>query len=253
METKEFIKGEIFSPAFDLEKQYATYHGILHNAVEGKVVTRFPPEPSGYLHIGHCKAALLNYHYAKIYKGYMIFRFDDTNPTKEKDEYVQSILEDVKTLGITWEKLSYTSDYFDYLLDQIRVLISKGKAYCDNTPVEEMREERNKKIESKCRNQTVEDNLAIYDKVRNGEADDYCIRAKIDMQNNNGCLRDPVLARTSRIPHHRTGTKYVLYPTYDLACPLIDSYEGVTHVLRTNEYADRIPQYKWVLKAFDLP
>jgi glutamyl-tRNA synthetase len=236
-----------------LEKQYATYHGILKNAVEGKVVTRFPPEPSGYLHIGHCKAALLNYHYAKMYKGYMIFRFDDTNPTKEKDEYVQSILEDVKALGITWEKLTYTSDYFDYLLEKLKELITKGKAYCDNTPVEEMREQRTKKIESKCRNTSVEENLKIYEQVKKGDADEYCIRAKIDMQNNNGCLRDPVLARVSRIPHHRTGTKYLLYPTYDFACPLIDSYEGVTHVLRTNEYADRIPQYKWVLKAFDLP
>lgn len=134
----------------------------MKNAVEGKVVTRFPPEPSGYLHIGHCKAALLNYHYAKMYKGYMIFRFDDTNPTKEKDEYVESILADVKSLGITWEKLTYTSDYFDYLLDQLKVLISKGLAYCDNTPVEEMREQRNKKIESKCRNTSVEENLVIY-------------------------------------------------------------------------------------------
>jgi glutamyl-tRNA synthetase len=236
-----------------LEKQYATYHGILKNAVEGKVVTRFPPEPSGYLHIGHCKAALLNYHYAKIYKGHMIFRFDDTNPTKEKDEYVESILEDVKALGITWEKLSYTSDYFDYLLDKLRDMIARGLAYCDNTSVEEMRDQRTKKIESKCRNASVEDNLKIYDLIRKGDADDYCIRAKIDMQNNNGCLRDPVMARTSRTSHHRTGTKYVLYPTYDFACPMIDSYEGVTHVLRTNEYADRIPQYKWVLKAFDLP
>ena len=183
----------------------------------------------------------------------MIFRFDDTNPTKEKDEYVESILEDVKALGITWEKLSYTSDYFDYLLDKLRDMIARGLAYCDNTSVEEMRDQRTKKIESKCRNASVEDNLKIYDLIRKGDADDYCIRAKIDMQNNNGCLRDPVMARTSRTSHHRTGTKYVLYPTYDFACPMIDSYEGVTHVLRTNEYADRIPQYKWVLKAFDLP
>lgn len=247
------MKGEIFSPTFDLEKQYATYHGILKNAVEGKVVTRFPPEPSGYLHIGHCKAALLNYHYAKMYKGYMIFRFDDTNPTKEKEEYVQSILEDIKTLGITWEKLTYTSNYFDYLLDKLKELIGKNLAYCDNTPVEEMRDQRTKKIESKYRNTTVEENLKLYELIKKGEADDYCIRAKIDMQNNNGCLRDPVLARVSRIAHHRTGNKYLLYPTYDFACPLIDSYEGVTHVLRTNEYADRIPQYRWVLNAFELP
>lgn len=116
-----------------------------------------------------------------------------------------------------------------------------------------MRDQRTKKIESKYRNTTVEENLKLYELIKTGQADDYCIRAKIDMQNNNGCLRDPVLARVSRIPHHRTGTKYLLYPTYDFACPLIDSYEGVTHVLRTNEYADRIPQYQWVLKAFDMP
>ena len=138
-ETTEFIKQAIFSPTFDLQKQYATYTGILKNAVEGKVVTRFPPEPSGYLHIGHCKAALLNYHYAKMYKGNMILRFDDTNPTKEKNEYVEAIIEDLKTLGINYSRLTYTSDYFPKIFELLRGLIEKGLAYVDNTPVEKMR------------------------------------------------------------------------------------------------------------------
>jgi glutamyl-tRNA synthetase len=252
-ETTEFIKGEIFSPTFDLQKQYATYHGILKNAVEGKVVTRFPPEPSGYLHIGHCKAALLNYHYAKMYKGSMILRFDDTNPTKEKNEYVEAIIEDLKTLGIAHSKLTYTSDYFDKIFELLRELIGKGLAYVDNTPVEQMREQRLNKVESVCRNFTVEQNLAIFDQILAGEANDYCVRAKINMNSDNGCMRDPVLARTSNVPHHRTGTKYKAYPTYDFACPIVDSLEGVTHVLRTNEYADRIPQFFWVLGALGWP
>ncbi len=116
-----------------------------------------------------------------------------------------------------------------------------------------MREERTKKIDSACRNQTVEQNLELFDKLLAGEADDYCVRAKIGMQNNNGCMRDPVMARSSKVPHHRTGTKYKCYPTYDFACPIVDSLEGVTHVLRTNEYADRIPQYYWVLGALGWP
>jgi glutamyl-tRNA synthetase len=252
-ETKEFIKEAIFSPSFDLQKQYATYTGVLKNAVEGKVVTRFPPEPSGYLHIGHCKAALLNYHYAKMYKGNMILRFDDTNPSKEKNEYVEAIIEDLKTLGITHSILTYTSDYFPRIFDELKGLISKGLAYVDNTPVEKMREERTKKIDSLTRNFTVEQNLEIFDKLLAGEADDYCVRAKINMQSDNGCMRDPVLARASKVPHHRTGTKYRVYPTYDFACPIVDSLEGVTHVLRTNEYADRIPQYMWVLGALGWP
>ncbi len=163
--TAEFIKEAIYSPTFDLQKQYATYTGILKNAVEGKVVTRFPPEPSGYLHIGHCKAALLNYHYAKMYKGNMILRFDDTNPTKEKNEYVEAIIEDLKTLGVQYYKLTYTSDYFIKIFELLRELIQKGLAYVDNTPVDKMREERTKKIESATRNFTVEQNLEIFEKL----------------------------------------------------------------------------------------
>lgn len=252
-ETKEFIKGEIFSPEFDLEKHYAKYGGILKGAEEGKVVTRFPPEPSGYLHIGHVKAALLNYHYAKMYKGEMILRFDDTNPSKEKHEFVESIMEDLETLGIKHSRLTYTSDYFDIIFDYGRDLIKKGLAYVDNTDVETMRKQRQSKIESECRSFTIEKNLQIYEKMLKGEADEYCLRAKIDMNCDNGCMRDPVLGRTHRTPHQRTGKKYTFYPTYDFACPIVDHLEKVTHMLRTNEYADRIPQYYWILNALGFP
>lgn len=253
MDTKAFIKGEIYSPEFDLEKQYAKYQGVLKGAEKGKVVTRFPPEPSGYLHVGHVKAALLNYHYAKIYEGKMILRFDDTNPSKEKHEFQESIMEDLKTLGITHSKLSFTSDYFDVILDHGRDLIKRNLAYVDNTDVDTMRDQRKKKIESECRAFSVDKNLEIYEQMIKGEADDYCLRAKIDMQSNNGCMRDPVLARVNRTPHQRTGKKYLLYPTYDFACPIVDHIEGVTHAMRTNEYADRIPQYFWVLDALGFP
>ena len=183
----------------------------------------------------------------------MILRFDDTNPTKEKNEYVESIMEDLKTLNIKYSKLTYTSDYFDKIFELLREFITKNLAYLDNTPVEKMREERTKKIDSACRNLTVDQNLEIFDRLLKGEADEYCVRARIGMQNDNGCMRDPVLARSSKVPHHRTGTKYKVYPTYDFACPIVDSLEGVTHVLRTNEYADRIPQYFWVLGALGWP
>ena len=188
-----------------------------------------------------------------MYKGKMILRFDDTNPTKEKNEYVESIIADLKTLGVSYSDLTYTSDYFPKIFELLRDLISRNLAYLDNTPVEQMREERTKKIDSATRNLSVEENLAIYDRLLAGEADTYCVRAKINMQSPNGCMRDPVLARASKVPHHRTGTKYKVYPTYDFACPVVDSIEGVTHVLRTNEYADRIPQYMWVLGALGWP
>ena len=252
-DTKEFIKGEIFSPKFDLEKQYAKYEGVLKGAEVGKVRTRFPPEPSGYLHIGHVKAALLNYHYSKMYKGEMILRFDDTNPSKEKHEFVESILEDLHTLRVEYTKLSYTSDYFDVIFNYGRDLIKKNLAYVDNTDVETMRKQRKDKIESECRSFPIEKNLEIYEKMLKGEADDYCLRAKINMNSDNGCLRDPVLGRTNRTPHQRTGKKYTFYPTYDFACPIVDHLEGVTHAMRTNEYADRIPQYFWVLDSLGFP
>lgn len=183
----------------------------------------------------------------------MRMRFDDTNPEKEKNEFIESIIEDTKTLGITWERLTYTSDYFDQLFDLMKGMIQKGNAYCDNTPVEQMREERTKKIESSSRSNTVEKNLEIFDLLLAGKAPDYCVRAKIDMKSNNGCMRDPVLARACDTPHPRHGNKYKVYPTYDFCCPIIDTLEGVTHVLRTNEYADRIPQFQWILKTLGFP
>eukprot|EP00178_Gracilaria_changii_P013083 TRINITY_DN3685_c0_g1_i3.p1 TRINITY_DN3685_c0_g1~~TRINITY_DN3685_c0_g1_i3.p1 ORF type:complete len:542 (-),score=71.69 TRINITY_DN3685_c0_g1_i3:16-1641(-) len=183
----------------------------------------------------------------------MRLRFDDTNPVKEKGEFVESILEDLKTLGITWSKLTYTTDYFDQMFDLLRKMIKENKAYVDNTPVEKMREERIKKIDSQCREFTPDKNLEIFESMLKGENKDYCVRAKINMQSNNGCMRDPVIARPSDVPHHRVGTKYKVYPTYDFACPVVDSVEGVTHVLRTNEYADRIPQYMWMLDALGWP
>lgn len=225
---------------------------MLKNAVDGEVVTRFPPEPSGYLHIGHVKAALLNYHYAKMYHGKMLLRFDDTNPSKEKHEFTESIMEDLKTLGISYSQLSFTSDYFDVIIDYARELIKKGLAYVDNTDVETMRKQRMERVESEGRAFSPEKNLEIFEHILKGEADEFCLRAKIDMKSNNGCMRDPVLGRTNRTPHQKTHKKYVFYPTYDFACPIVDSIEGVTHAMRTNEYADRIPQYFWVIEALNL-
>eukprot|EP00192_Tetraselmis_astigmatica_P007072 CAMPEP_0117656620 /NCGR_PEP_ID=MMETSP0804-20121206/4900_1 /TAXON_ID=1074897 /ORGANISM="Tetraselmis astigmatica, Strain CCMP880" /LENGTH=718 /DNA_ID=CAMNT_0005463031 /DNA_START=7 /DNA_END=2163 /DNA_ORIENTATION=- len=223
----------------------------LPGAVVGKVVTRFPPEPSGYLHIGHAKAAMLNYHFARQYKGKLIVRFDDTNPSKEKDEFVENILADIATLGISYDRLTYTSDYFDLLMEQAELLIKSELLYADDTPVEQMREERMAMIESKCRSRTVEENLQIWkEMVAGSEVGQLnCIRFKLNMQDNNGCMRDPVAYRCNMTPHHRTGTKYKVYPTYDCACPFVDAHEGVTHALRTSEYKDREAQYYWILEA----
>ncbi|EGR33496.1 hypothetical protein IMG5_051190 [Ichthyophthirius multifiliis] len=246
------------STNFDIEKEYQKYKNVLKGAKKGEVVTRFPPEPSGYLHIGHAKAVLINYHYSKIYEGKMIFRFDDTNVEKEKEEYVQSIIDDLKTLGVQWTgEITHTSDYFDYLIEKAEELIKKGLAYCDNTPQEIMRDERFKCIESKNRNTPPEENLKIFRAMCKTnadihDADNYCLRGKIDMKSKNGAMRDPVFYRVNTKEHHRTGTKYRCYPTYDFCCPLVDSIEGVTHAMRTNEYSDRIEQYSWVIKNCDV-
>lgn len=218
-----------------------------------RVVTRFPPEPSGFLHLGHAKAALLNNFFAKENNGTLIVRFDDTNPLKEEQLFVDAITEDLRTLlGIKEFKLSYTSDFFDLIIEYAIKLIERGKAYVDNTAVERMREERMNGVESGCRAFSVEENLKVFSQMMQGEGVDYCLRAKIDMSSLNKALRDPVIYRCVDKNHHRVGSRYKIYPTYDFACPIVDSLENVTYALRTNEYRDRNEQYNWFLRALDM-
>ncbi|KAM3417428.1 hypothetical protein BST61_g5674 [Cercospora zeina] len=222
---------------------------------ENGVVTRFPPEPSGYLHIGHAKAALLNDYFAhKKYNGKLILRFDDTNPSKEKEEYQDSILKDCELLGIKPDVVSYTSDYFQNLYERCVQAIKDGLAYTDNTPQEQMQKERMERIESAHRNDTVEENLKHFEDMKAGtdEGIKWSVRAKIDMSSNNGAMRDPVIYRCNPEAHHRTGNTWKIYPTYDFACPIVDSDEGITHALRTTEYNDRDAQYQWFIKALKL-
>ncbi|KII73236.1 Bifunctional glutamate/proline--tRNA ligase [Thelohanellus kitauei] len=224
----------------------------LPGAVKGSVVVRFPPEASGYLHIGHAKAALLNQFYRDRYEGKLILRFDDTNPVKEKCHFEEIILEDVKLLELTPDMYSKTSDYFDSLLNYAEVMIKRGLAYCDNTPTDEMRQLRTQKAPSMYRDTSVDMNLARWEQLKAGKETDWCLRAKIDYASENGCLRDPTIYRYCPDPHPTSGQKYHVYPTYDFACPIVDSIEGVTHALRTSEYHDRDPQYLWFLDQLTL-
>jgi glutamyl-tRNA synthetase len=236
-------------------KAGASYNMALQDTEKG-VVTRFPPEPSGYLHIGHLKAALLNDYFAhELYKGTLLLRFDDTNPTKEKQEFQDAIIEDLALVAIKPDKTSYTSDYFEYLYQSCIRMIKEGYAYADNTPQEKMRDERMKGVASECRDKSIEENLAIFEEMKEGteKGQTYCIRAKMSVDNPNKAMRDPVIYRCNiETPHHRTGTTWKMYPTYDFACPIIDALEGVTHALRTTEYADRNPQYQWFLDTLKL-
>ncbi|KAG0685372.1 glutamate--tRNA ligase [Kluyveromyces marxianus] len=237
------------------ETHKANFEIDLPDAKIGEVVTRFPPEPSGYLHIGHAKAALLNQYFAQAYKGKLIIRFDDTNPSKEKEEFQDSILEDLELLGIKGDRITYSSDYFQEMYDYCVQMIKDGKAYCDDTPSERMREERSEGIPSCRRERSVEENLKIFtEEMKNGTEEGLknCVRAKIDYQALNKALRDPVIYRCNLTPHHRTGTAWKIYPTYDFCVPIVDSLEGVTHALRTIEYRDRNPQYEWMLNALNL-
>lgn len=217
----------------------------LPDAEIGKVRLRFAPEPSGYLHIGHSKAALLNKYFAERYHGQVIIRFDDTNPAKESNEFVDNLLKDIETLGIKYETVTYTSDYFPQLMEMAEKLIRQGKAYVDDTPREQMQKERMDGIESVCRNNRVEENLALWKEMIAGSERGLkcCLRGKLDMQDPNKSLRDPVYYRCNPIPHHRIGSKYKIYPTYDFACPFVDAIEGITHALRSSEYHDRNAQY----------
>lgn len=219
------------------------------------MVTRFPPEPSGYLHVGHAKAAILNQYFARKYKGKLILRFDDTNPSKEKVEFEESIIEDLALLGIKPDSTSHTSDFFDELYRLAVQLIKQGDAYADDTLQEEMRAQRMDGIASVRREASVEDNMVRFAEMLTGsdEGRRWCLRAKMSVDNPNKAMRDPVIYRVNAdTPHNRTGTVWKVYPTYDFACPVVDSLENVTHALRTNEYRDRNPQYAWMLEKLQL-
>lgn len=223
---------------------------------DSKIVTRFPPEPSGYLHIGHAKAALLNDYFAHEYRkdGTLICRFDDTNPSKENSEFEDSIKHDLALLGVFPDKETYSSDYFNEMYDYCVQLLSDGKAYADDTVQEQMRHERFHGLPSARRGATVAENLARFAEMKSGseEGQRWCIRAKISVDDTNKALRDPVIYRVNLIPHHRTGDKFKVYPTYDFCVPILDALEGITHALRTTEYGDRNAQYKWMQKAMGL-
>ncbi|KAH8417636.1 hypothetical protein KR222_003170 [Zaprionus bogoriensis] len=226
----------------------------LPGAEMGKVVVRFPPEASGYLHIGHAKAALLNQYYALAFQGKLIMRFDDTNPAKETVEFENVILGDLELLQIKPDVFTHTSNYFDLMLDYCVQLIKEGKAYVDDTPPEQMKLEREQRVESANRSNSVEKNLSLWEQMLAGSeaGQKCCVRAKIDMSSPNGCMRDPTIYRCKNEPHPRTGTKYKVYPTYDFACPIVDAIENVTHTLRTMEYHDRDDQFYWFIDALKL-
>ena len=219
------------------------------------VQTRFPPEPNGYLHIGHAKSIILNNDIAKEYNGKFNLRFDDTNPTKEKEEFVNSIIEDVKWLGGEFEdRLFFASNYFEEMYEKAVLLIKKGKAFVCDLSADEIREYRGDfktpGKESPYRNRTVEENLKLFEDMKNGMFDDgsHVLRAKIDMASPNINMRDPVIYRVARMTHHNTGDKWCIYPMYDFAHPIEDAIEGITHSLCTLEFEDHRPLYDWVVR-----
>ncbi|MEW8957447.1 glutamine--tRNA ligase/YqeY domain fusion protein [Clostridium sp.] len=223
-----------------------------------EIITRFPPEPNGYLHIGHAKSIVLNFELADEFKGNTNLRFDDTNPTKEDTEYVESIKEDVQWLGFNWDNLYFASDYFEEMYNRAILLIKKGKAYvCDLTP-EEIRTYRGTLKEpgtdSPYRNRSVEENLQLFEKMKNGDFKDgeKVLRAKIDMSSANINMRDPIIYRISHAEHHNTGTNWCIYPMYDFAHPLEDAIEGITHSICTLEFEDHRPLYDWVVRECEM-
>lgn len=250
-----------------MEEKVITPQNFIKSIVEedlksgkvNKVITRFPPEPNGYLHIGHAKSICLNFGLAEEFGGHCNLRFDDTNPSKEEQEYVDSIMEDVRWLGFDWDnRLYYASDYFEQLYEWAEELIKKGKAYvCDLSP-EEIRQYRGTLTEagkeSPYRNRSVEENLDLFRRMRSGEFPDGAktLRAKIDMKLGNINMRDPVMYRIKHETHHRTGDKWCIYPMYDYAHGQSDSIEGVTHSICTMEYEDHRPLYDWYLDSLEV-
>jgi glutamyl-tRNA synthetase len=248
-------------PAAKAKKQGANYNIGLKDTRNG-IVTRFPPEPSGYLHIGHAKAACLNDFFAHKYvgedgnviKGKLILRFDDTNPELEKEEFQDAIKVDLAKLEITPDEVTYTSDYFQVLYEYCVQMIKSGFAYADDTAQEVMKKERWEGVASARRDMSVEDSLARFEEMKTGseEGQKWVIRAKISIDSSNRALRDPTIYRVNMTPHHRTGTTWKVYPIYHFAVPIVDSVEGVTHALRTIEYRDWNAMYEWTLKVLKL-
>ena len=232
----------------------------LAEGVYDTVHTRFPPEPNGYLHIGHAKSILLNYGLAKEYGGRFNMRFDDTNPTKEKAEFVDSILADIKWLGADWEdRLFFASDYFEQMYEGAVKLIKKGKAYVSELSAEEMREYRGTLTEpgknDPSRDRSVEENLELFEKMKNGGFADgeRTLRAKIDMASPNINMRDPIIYRVAHLSHQHTGDAWCIYPMYDFAHPIEDAIEGITHSICTQEFEDHRPLYDWVVRELEYP
>ena len=234
---------------------------IEKDLAEGKyetICTRFPPEPNGYLHIGHAKSILLNYGLSQEYNGKFNLRFVDTNPTKEKIEFVESIQADVKWLGADWEdRLFFASNYFDQMYEAAIKLIKKGKAFVCDLTAEQIREYRGTLTEpgknSPYRDRSVEENLDLFERMKNGEFEDgtKVLRAKIDMASPNINMRDPVIYRVAHMTHHNTGDKWCIYPMYDFAHPIEDAIEGVTHSICTLEFEDHRPLYDWVVRELE--
>ncbi len=232
----------------------------LAEGVYDTVHTRFPPEPNGYLHIGHAKSILLNYGLAQKYNGKFNMRFDDTNPTKEKVEFVESIKADIEWLGADWEdRLFFASDYFEAMYEAAVKLIKKGKAFVCDLTAEEIRAYRGTLTEpgkeSPYRNRSIEENLELFEAMRAGKYADgqKVLRAKIDMASPNINMRDPVIYRVAHISHHNTGDKWCIYPMYDFAHPIEDAIEGITHSICTLEFEDHRPLYDWVVKELEYP
>ena len=230
----------------------------LESGKHKEIITRFPPEPNGYLHIGHAKSITLNFELADEFNGRTHLRFDDTNPTKEEVEYVESIKEDVKWLGFQWEALYFASDYFEEMYNRAVLLIKKEKAYVCDLSVDEIRQYRGTLTEpgkeSPYRNRTIEENLDLFERMRKGEFKDgeKVLRAKIDMTSPNVNMRDPVIYRISHTSHHNTGDKWCIYPMYSFAHPLEDAIEGITHSICTLEFEDQRPLYDWFVRECEM-
>ena len=250
MEEKEVVSKNFIELAIDKD---------LAEGVYDHVCTRFPPEPNGYLHIGHAKSILLNYGLSQEYNGEFHMRFDDTNPTKEKTEFVDSIKADIQWLGADWkDHLYYASDYFPQMYEAAVKLIKKGKAFVCDLSAEEIREYRGTLTEpgkeSPYRNRSVEENLDLFERMKNGEFEDGSkLRAKIDMASPNINMRDPVIYRVAHMHHHRTGDTWCIYPMYDFAHPIEDAIEGITHSICTLEFEDHRPLYDWVVRELEYP